>query len=71
MFALIGFGVFVVLALATGALGFVALVGAGIFGSTHRGDYVCGWVLLAISAGMLYVAYENSPFSVVLKGAAT
>lgn len=68
MFALIGFGFFVMLALATGVLGLVVLRSAKAFGSTQRTDYVGGWILLAISAGMLYVAYEKSPFSIVLKG---
>lgn len=71
MFALIGFGIFALLALAVGVLGIVVLRASVAFGSNQRSDFVCGWVLLAISAGMLYVAYENSPFSVVLKGAAT
>lgn len=71
MFALIGFGFFVMLALATGVLGLVVLWSAKAFGSTQRTDYVGGWILLAISAGMLYVSYEKSPFSIVLKGAAT
>lgn len=69
MFALIGFGFFVMLALAAGVLGLVVLRSAKAFGSTQRTDYVGGWLLLAISAGLLYVAYENSPFSLVVKGA--